>query len=122
MHYHPTYETCQGEGAPSIPFLTHRHRDPFCLQPDLERGCLAGRTRFGDNIEDEWFIVALLMQLSTLHPTIAIQVVDNDGEFLLIEAGDVLDEWMQPDSTCNRVSCVAAWGPKGWRQWGWVHV
>ena len=36
--------------------------------------CLWGAVRFGDNIEDEWVIVSLLLQLCSLHPDLSIQV------------------------------------------------
>jgi SGT1 protein len=43
-------------------------------QQPAERQCLWGATAFGDNVEDEWFIVWLLLQLTELHPgTIARQ-------------------------------------------------
>lgn len=35
-------------------------------QPD-DRQCLWGTTAFGDNVEDEWFIVWLLLRLTELH-------------------------------------------------------
>eukprot|EP00955_Chlamydomonas_euryale_P038632 351140-Chlamydomonas_euryale.AAC.52 len=38
-----------------------------------EPACLWGVTRFGDNIEDEWVVVSLLMQLS-IHLPVSIQV------------------------------------------------
>lgn len=36
--------------------------------------CLWGAVRFGDNIEDEWVIVSLLLQLCSLQPSLSIQV------------------------------------------------
>lgn len=43
-------------------------------QPAAARQCLWGATAFGDNVEDEWFIVWLLLELTKLHPgTIARQ-------------------------------------------------
>lgn len=52
-----------------------------------EPPCLWGLVRFGDNIEDEWFIVWLLMELTRLMSDISVRVWDDDGEFLLIEVG-----------------------------------
>lgn len=46
---------------------------------------LCGRSNFGDNMEDEWFIVYLLYHISRNLPHVSIRVVDNDGQFLLIE-------------------------------------
>lgn len=68
------------------------------LIPSL-RGC----TSVGENIEDEWFIVYLLMKISDSFPNASIQVRDNDGEFLLIEAADHVDDWLTPDTSKNRV-------------------
>lgn len=64
---------------------------------------LAGSTRFGDNIEDEWFIVFLLKTVSEKVLGISITVRDNDGEFLLIEAAYVIPRWLKPENSLNRV-------------------
>lgn len=64
---------------------------------------LSGTTKFGDNIEDEWFIVYLLYRLSREFPQISITVRDNDGEFLLIEAAYVIPRWLKPENSTNRV-------------------
>ncbi|KAH0623562.1 hypothetical protein JD844_006452 [Phrynosoma platyrhinos] len=61
---------------------------PFNLKYKPAKGDIpahiAGLTKFGDNIEDEW-------------------VDDNDGEFLLIEAADFLPKWLNPENSMNRV-------------------
>ncbi|XP_029465040.1 protein ecdysoneless homolog isoform X3 [Rhinatrema bivittatum] len=64
---------------------------------------LCGSTNFGDNIEDEWFIVYLLQQITKEFPELAARVEDNDGEFLLIEAAEVLPKWLTPENSSNRV-------------------
>ena len=64
---------------------------------------LKGSTNFGDNIEDEWFIVYLLFSISKQFPDVAITVNDNDGDFLLIEAAEYLPKWLEPDTSKNRV-------------------
>lgn len=64
---------------------------------------LGGCTEFGDNVEDEWFIVYLLQQITKTFPELVAKVGDNDGEFLLIEAADHLPKWLNPDSSENRV-------------------
>ncbi len=79
---------------PVIKFDSEKNR----LIPSL-RGC----TSVGENIEDEWFIVYLLMKISDSFPNASIQVRDNDGEFLLIEAADHVDDWLTPDTSKNRV-------------------
>ncbi|XP_044737684.1 protein ecdysoneless [Chrysoperla carnea] len=70
---------------------------------DDSRPYLYGVTHFGDNIEDEWFIVFLLFQLSREISDIIIRVIDNDGEFLLIEAANSLPNWANPETCENRV-------------------
>ncbi|XP_041803779.1 protein ecdysoneless homolog [Chelmon rostratus] len=64
---------------------------------------IGGSTQFGDNVEDEWFIVYLLQQITEAFPELAASVEDNDGEFLLIEAADYLPKWLNPDSSENRI-------------------
>ncbi|XP_004846324.1 protein ecdysoneless homolog isoform X3 [Heterocephalus glaber] len=62
-----------------------------------------GMTKFGDNIEDEWFIVYLIKEITKEFPELVARIEDNDGEFLLIEAADFLPKWLDPDNSANRV-------------------
>ncbi|MDI1484911.1 MAG: hypothetical protein OHK93_000045 [Ramalina farinacea] len=80
-------------------------RDGFTLAEDRKEGRrrLIGQTNFGDSIDDEWFIVYLLRELSKQFPTAWIRAVDTDGQFLLIEAADVLPVWLNPEITEFRV-------------------
>ncbi|GAA6231629.1 protein ecdysoneless homolog [Lates japonicus] len=64
---------------------------------------IGGSTQFGDNVEDEWFIVYLLQLITEAFPELAARVDDNDGEFLLIEAADFLPKWLNPDTSELRV-------------------
>ncbi|KAJ0178281.1 hypothetical protein K1T71_006104 [Dendrolimus kikuchii] len=64
---------------------------------------LTSVTCFGDNIEDEWFILYIVLETTKLHPNIIVQIKDSDGEFILIEAADYLPQWVNPDTTVNRV-------------------
>lgn len=64
---------------------------------------LYGISHVGDNIQDEWFIVALLFHLTERIPGLVARVVDADGEFLLIEAAEQLPHWANPDSCEGRV-------------------
>lgn len=66
-------------------------------------GHIGGMTNFGDNVEDEWFIVYLVQQITKEFPELAASIEDNDGEFLLIEAADVLPKWLEPENSNNRV-------------------
>ena len=77
------------------------HKEPFNI--DVVNHCLIGSVDFGDNIEDEWFIVFILFQISNRFEETVMEVVDDDGQFLLIEAADMLPKWMCPDSCLNRV-------------------
>ncbi|XP_061084895.1 protein ecdysoneless homolog [Conger conger] len=80
---------------------------PFSLKYYPEKGGvpahIGGYTQFGDNVEDEWFIVYLLQRITRTFPKLAASVEDNDGQFLLIEAADHLPKWLNPESSENRV-------------------
>lgn len=62
-----------------------------------------GSTVVGDFLDDEWFIVFLLMTLTQDFPGLVCRVVDSDGEFLMIEAANHLPEWANPDTAEQRV-------------------
>ncbi|KAK9713150.1 hypothetical protein RND81_06G006900 [Saponaria officinalis] len=64
---------------------------------------LHGHLRYGDNIDDEWFTVFLLFQISRDFPDLCIRVWDSDGDFLLIEAAFHLPRWLNPENSENRV-------------------
>uniref|UniRef100_A0A670YMI6 Ecdysoneless cell cycle regulator n=1 Tax=Pseudonaja textilis TaxID=8673 RepID=A0A670YMI6_PSETE len=64
---------------------------------------ITGHTKFGDNIEDEWFIVYLIKEITKEFPELLARVDDNDGEFLLIEAADYLPKWLNPENSTHRV-------------------
>ncbi|NXT75722.1 ECD protein, partial [Zapornia atra] len=82
-------------------------RQPFSLRYVPPRGetpaHVGGTTLFGDNVEDEWFIVYLIREITREFPGLAARVDDNDGEFLLIEAADFLPKWLNPENSDNRV-------------------
>jgi hypothetical protein len=65
---------------------------------------LYGISYFGDNIQDEWFIVSILFHLSREIPGLIVRTCDSDGEFLLIEAADHLPQWANPETCEQRVS------------------
>uniref|UniRef100_A0A1A9W5S2 Uncharacterized protein n=1 Tax=Glossina brevipalpis TaxID=37001 RepID=A0A1A9W5S2_9MUSC len=64
---------------------------------------LHGVTHYGDNIADEWFVVFLLTQITKTFANCVARIIDADGEFLLIEAADVLPKWANPDTCEQRV-------------------
>ncbi|NXI40543.1 ECD protein, partial [Galbula dea] len=82
-------------------------RQPFCLRYVQPQGdtpaYIGGTTLFGDNVEDEWFIVYLVREITREFPELAARIDDNDGEFLLIEAADFLPKWLNPENSDNRV-------------------
>lgn len=63
-----------------------------------------GITHFEENIQDEWFIVSLLFEITKHIPDIIVRVVDADGEFILIEAAEYLPKWADPETCEQRVS------------------
>ncbi|KAK2938969.1 hypothetical protein FoTM2_002187 [Fusarium oxysporum f. sp. vasinfectum] len=85
-------------------------KDEFNLTLKNENGLvyLHGITDYSDAVEDEWLIVYILRELSKSHPNLWIRVFDTDGEFLLVEAANVLPRWLNPEIDNNR-----AWINKG---------
>lgn len=85
------------------PFLSSFvwQREAFDLR--VSDGVICGSTAFGDNMCDEWFIVFLLVELSRNFPQVVIEVRDNDGEMLLVEAAMALPEWVDPETSQHRV-------------------
>ncbi|KAJ8557495.1 hypothetical protein K7X08_003120 [Anisodus acutangulus] len=77
--------------------------EPFTLTPTPTPPHLSGKLRYGDNLEDEWFVVFLLFETSKHFPNLSIQVNDSDGEFLLIETAFHLPNWVNPETSTNRV-------------------
>lgn len=63
---------------------------------------LAGSVHFEDNIEDEWFVTWLLLDITRNFP-VAARVWDNDGDFILIEAAYYLPRYLKPDVATNRI-------------------
>ncbi|OTA03538.1 SGT1 protein [Trichoderma parareesei] len=80
-------------------------REGFEISLKSEHGLLFlhGTTDYGDAIEDEWLIVYLLCELSRAHPDLWVRVSDSDGEFLLVEAANVLPNWLSPEIDRYRV-------------------
>ncbi|KAB5518748.1 SGT1 protein-domain-containing protein [Coniochaeta sp. 2T2.1] len=83
-------------------------RDPFALEVKREKNdgliYLHGSSDYGDCVEDEWLIVYLLRELTKSFPdNLWVRVADGDGEFLLVEAANVLPKWLSPEIDTNRV-------------------
>ncbi|GAA5924061.1 uncharacterized protein JCM15063_005536 [Sporobolomyces koalae] len=89
------------------------HKQPFELAPTAlsyaapieqkQHLWLEGKTDVTDAVDDEWFIVWLLQQISLQWTEAVIAIEDDDGEFLLIEAADVLPNWVTPQNAANRL-------------------
>lgn len=63
---------------------------------------LSGRHKFDQDIEDEWFIVFILYELSKFDEDVVIRVADEYGDLLLIEAADHLPRWLESKRSRNR--------------------
>lgn len=53
-------------------------------------------------MEDEWLIVYMLRDLTKQFLNLWVRVSDSDGEFLLVEAANVLPKWLNPENDTNR--------------------
>ncbi|KAI4487613.1 hypothetical protein M0804_005762 [Polistes exclamans] len=58
---------------------------------------------FDEDIGDEWFTVFLIYKLTKVFDGLIARLVDSDGEFLLIEAANVLPLWANPETCQDRV-------------------
>lgn len=71
---------------------------------DITKGPIFhGVTHYGDNIQDEWFIVAILLELTKRFNGLVGRVFDSDGEFLLIESANHLPNWVNPSKCDGKV-------------------
>ncbi|KAH6982798.1 SGT1 protein-domain-containing protein [Ilyonectria sp. MPI-CAGE-AT-0026] len=79
-------------------------KDEFNLELKTEQGLvyLHGITDYSDAVEDEWLIVYILRELAKSHHNLWVRAFDTDGEFLLIEAANVLPKWLNPEIDHNR--------------------
>ena len=84
-------------------FIWQRDSFQLKLERENDRSFLRGHTNYADSIDDEWLIVFLLRELAKQFPQVWIRVVDSDGQFLLIEAANVLPIWLNPEIADFRV-------------------
>ncbi|CAL7950929.1 unnamed protein product [Xylocopa violacea] len=61
------------------------------------------RLCFDEDISDEWFTVFLIFKLTQTFDGLIAKIIDSDGEFLLIEAANVLPTWANPEACENHV-------------------
>lgn len=94
------------------------HKQAFNLQPAPLAStaaaqtsyCLKGSVNCTDCVDDEWFTVHLLCEITRRWPDAVVSVEDEDGEFMLIEAAEVLPKWVTPGNAANRVSIGFSFG------------
>jgi hypothetical protein len=66
--------------------------------------CLEAKIMYGDNVLDIWASLAALFDLTGKVKNCAATIRDSmDGEILLVEAAEVIPDWMEPGNTTNRV-------------------
>lgn len=96
----------RGFGSPQLSSIEHRALMVVSAQANIfPRGLLylEGRTSYGDCVEDEWFIVYMLREVTKLFPGAWARICDADGEFLLIEGANLVPSWLSPEVDANRV-------------------
>lgn len=84
-------------------FIWQRESFKLSLEREDGRSFLRGCTNYGDSVEDEWLIVYILRELSKQFSRCWIRFADTDGQFLLIEAANVLPRWLNPEIADFRV-------------------
>ncbi|KAI1105395.1 SGT1-domain-containing protein [Jackrogersella minutella] len=103
----PVLETVRKEAVKLCDSITKGYiwqRDSFQLRIERDQGLvfLRGTTDYGDSVEDEWLIVYILRELTKSFPSLWVRIIDSDGEFLLVEAANVLPKWLSPEIDHNR--------------------
>ncbi|KAH8150290.1 uncharacterized protein LAJ45_05501 [Morchella importuna] len=73
------------------------------LAAKWSEGYIWQREGVWDAVDDEWFVVWMLRELSARFADLWIRVYDTDGEFLLIEAANALPKWLNPEIADHRV-------------------
>ncbi|KAI9292448.1 SGT1-domain-containing protein [Neoconidiobolus thromboides FSU 785] len=86
-----------------VHYIWHQQGIEFNLLELEDYNVLSGKTTFSDNIIDEWLITWAFYELSKEYKDIFISLTDNEGQFLLIETADYLENWMLPEIMDNRV-------------------
>ncbi|KAG2454776.1 hypothetical protein HYH02_000611 [Chlamydomonas schloesseri] len=92
----------RGRGRAAQQQLGQQHQEEAEAEKE-EEGCLWAVMRFGDAVDDEWWAVWLLLRMTRELQDLTVQVWDNDGQFLLIEAAYALPRWLKPETAEHRV-------------------
>lgn len=64
---------------------------------------LGGSVFYGENVDDEWFVAHLFLELTRDDNDLVVQIDDEDGDIFLIEAAHCLPKWLNPENGANRV-------------------
>lgn len=101
QHEIPAFTVVSVAHAPRPPLA--QHRDSAGLsEVGFHPYVISGSFDYGDNVEDAWLVTQLLMGLTQQQAGVALQVWDSDGQFLLIEAAEVLPRWVTPRTSVDR--------------------
>ncbi|KAM0755174.1 SGT1-domain-containing protein [Meredithblackwellia eburnea MCA 4105] len=90
-------------------YIFHNGQQPsftvsqFSLSTPTKYQHILGSINVSDAVDDEWYTVHLLRQVSLAWLEAVIAVDDEDGQFLLIEAAEQLPKWITPSNAENRV-------------------
>jgi len=85
-------------------YLWHQQLFNLAIQKSKDCWCLYGKVNYGESINDEWMVVALLKYITSKLSNVVAKVEDSDGEILLIEAAEFLPKWAgQPEVADGRV-------------------
>lgn len=84
-----------------------------CKCPGVSESCVEyvhGHMCYGDNVDDEWLVVAVLRELTLRWRGLVCHVADADGDLVLIEAALHIPPWLKPSNSqvcapCCHTSC-----------------
>lgn len=109
--FHSLSTHSSSSGQP-LPYLWHSAQPPALTPSPLDFSLptsqaqtqhLVGKLEVTDCVDDEWFLVWLLKEVTKEFGDAVVSVNDADGEFLLIEGAEVLPLWVTPTNATNRV-------------------
>jgi len=74
-------------------FLWHQQMFNLRVVHQKDSWLLYGSVAYGESVEDEWMVVAILKFITSMVDCVCARVTDTDGEILLIEAADCVPRW-----------------------------
>jgi hypothetical protein len=85
-------------------YLWHQQMFNLAIKKNKDCWYLYGKVNYGESINDEWMVVALLKYITSKLSNVVAKVEDSDGEILLIEAAEFLPKWAgEPEVADGRV-------------------